>query len=227
MSRFAKPNEYSLPANDIPEWVRLRLHPWIAGFIGMSQEQANLRVAERWSTIERPSLQALRDTLSHFSVEAIIDCKDGGMIRAFRATDEKVIIGDFWYMPAPLGSEEIVSRLVPSHTQSNDSLREFLVYFGGLAEDTAVAGNFVYRDPWPLFIDSWDGAIEGFDEWMGSLMLFHARNGCFVLVRNDGKVAWWIFQECRVEVIADNFDEFILQFAKHREASWPFDPYGR
>ena len=80
--------------------------------------------------------------------------------------------------------------------------------------------------PWPLFTDSWEGTIRGFDAWKDSLMLYHARNGCHLLVRRDGKVAWWIMQERRVEVIADDFDEFVLQFNEHRKISYPFDPYG-
>jgi hypothetical protein len=227
MSHFREPKEYRLPANDVPQEVRQRLHPWIAGFIGLTPEQANRRVAERWSSIERPSLRALRETLIQFSVEAIVDYEEGGMIRTFRATKEEVGCGDSWYLTAPLSRQELTRRLAASCLQANDSLREFLTYFAGLAEDTTTAGSFVYSNPpWPLFTDSWDGTIDGFDAWKDSLMLYHARNGCYVLVRTDGKVAWWMMQEHRVKLIAEDFDEFILQFNEHRKISWPFDPYG-
>ena len=149
------------------------------------------------------------------------------MIRAFRPTTKEVGCGDFWYLPAPLDAEEITRKLVTCGLQTNDALREFLIYFSGLAEDTTTAGHFVYgSSPWPLFTDSWEGSIEGFDEWKDSLMLYHARNGCHVLVRRDGKVSWWVMQEHTVEPIAMNFDEFVLQFNEHRKISWPFDPYG-
>ncbi len=227
MSHYREPTEYRLPANDIPAEVRKRLHPWIAGFIGLTPEAASLRVAERWASIQRPSLRALRETLSQFKVEAIVDYGEGGRIRAFRPTDEEVGCGDFWYLPAPLSADEITERLSPSGLQGNDALHEFLVYYAGLSEDTTTAGHFMHDEPpWPLFSDSWDDSIEGFDEWKDSLMLYHARNGCHILVRRDGKVAWWIMQEGVVEHIADDFDSFIGQFNEHRKISWPYDPYG-
>lgn len=221
-----QPNEYLL-GDDIPDEVRSKLHPWVAGFIGLSPDEANERLKERWSTIERPSLKALRETLSKFDVRAIVDYKDGGMIYAHRSGSEDEGIGDFFYLPASLAPEEIQRRLAPSKLDGNETLRDFLFYFGGLAEDTTTAGQFVYSDPpWPLFTDSWDGEIEGFDEWENSLMLYYARNGCYILVRPDGKVAWWVMQERVVTVVADDFDGFILKFNEHRKISWPYDPYG-
>ena len=116
---------------------------------------------------------------------------------------------------------------MPSGLEGNDELREFLIHFAGLAEDTDIAGNFVYLDdPWPIFTEAWDEDIEGIDEWKGSLILFHARNGCSLLVRKDGQVAWWIVQEGRIERVAKTFNEFVKAFDKHRKLSWPFDPYG-
>ena len=221
-----EPDEYPLDG-DIPDHVRAKLDPWIAGFIGLTTAEANERLAERWSSIERPSLKALRDTLSKFEVRAIVDYEEGGLIYAYRPGSKDEGIGDFFYLPAPLNPEEIQKRLEPSKLQGNDALREFLFYFGGLAEDTATAGQFVYSDPpWPLFTDSWDGEIKGFEEWENALMLYHARNGCFILVRPDGKVAWWVMQEGIVETEAEDFDDFILKFNEHRKISWPYDPYG-
>lgn len=227
MSPYQEPTEYRLPANDISADVRERLHPWIVGFVGLTSEAAERRLAERWKSIERPSLRALRDTLSQFQIEAIVSYGEGGMIRAFRPTNDEVGCGDFWYLPPPLDADEISKKLLPSGLQGNQALHEFLEAFAGLAEDTTTAGHFVHDDPsWPLFTDSWDGLIEGFDDWKDSLMLYHARNGCHILIRRDGKVAWWIMQEHRVEQIADDFDAFIGQFNEHRKISWPYDPYG-
>lgn len=226
-SDYREPREYRLPANDIPPETRKRLHPWIAGFIGLSPEEADRRVAARWSSIQRPSLIALRETLTRFSVDAIIDYGKGGRIRAFRSTTKEIGCGDFWYLPAPLDAGEVKSKLTPAGLEENEALQEFLIHFSGLAEDTTMAGDFVYSDsPWPLFTDSWDGSIEGFDDWKDSLMLYHARNGCHVLVRKDGRVAWWVMQEHFVDPLAKDIDEFVLQFTDHRKISWPYDPYG-
>ncbi len=227
MSSYHEPTEYRLPANDIPAKLRQRLHPWIAGFIGLTPEDATRRIAHRWDSIQRPSLRSLRETLSQFRVEAIVDYGEGGRIRAFRPTEEELGCGDFWYLPPPLDSDGITTRLTPAGLQGHAALHEFMIHFSGLSEDTTTAGHFMYDDPpWPLFTDSWDGEIEGFDAWEGSLMLYHARNGCHVLMRKDGRVAWWIMQEGRVEPLAEDFDSFISQFNEHRKISWPYDPYG-
>jgi hypothetical protein len=226
-SMFPKdPVEYPLDS-DVPAEVRSRLSPWIAGFIGLTSAQANERLQERWSPIKRPSLQALRETLSKFEVKAIVDHGDGGMIYAFRPGSNEEEIGDIFFLPAPLEPDEIRRRLKPSGLDENEALRDFLHYFGGLAEDTTTAGHFVYGDPpWPLFTDSGDGEIEGFEDWKNALMLYHARNGCFILVRPDGKVAWWVMQEGKIATEAENFDEFVMKFNEHRKISWPYDPYG-
>lgn len=38
MPRIERPTGYRLPANDIPIDARERLHPWIAGFVGLTPE---------------------------------------------------------------------------------------------------------------------------------------------------------------------------------------------
>ena len=57
-------------------------------------------------------------------------------------------------------------------------------------------------------------------------MLYHALNGCHLLVRADGQVAWWVMQEWLVGHVATNFDDWVYQFAEHRKLARPFDPYG-
>ena len=149
------------------------------------------------------------------------------MIYAYRSGSDEDEIGNSYYLPAPLDPDEIRRRLEPAKLDANEALREFLHHFGGLAEDTESAGHFVYsRPPWTLFTDSWNDEIEGFDDWKNALMLYHARNGCFVLVRSDGKVGWWVMQERLVATEAENFDEFVLKFNEHRKIAWPYDPYG-
>jgi len=223
----AQPKSFALPATDIPDDVRKSLHPWIAGFMGLTPAEATKRLHERWATISRPSLLALRETLSKFEVRAIVDHEVGGMIYAVRPDSDDGIVGNSFYLPAPIDPDELASRLDSVSLSNDAAVREFMTYFAGLAEDTAIAGNFVYLDsPWPRFTDSWDGSIKGFDEWENSLMFYYARNGCHVLVHPSGKVAWWVMQEHLVEETAVDFDEFVIQFSEHRKIAWPYDPYG-
>jgi hypothetical protein len=218
---------YSLPAEDIPPDVRERLHPWIAGFIGLSPAEATQRLHARWASIERPSLVALRKTLSEFEVLAIVDCPNGGMIYAERPDADVDLIGNSFLLPAAIDADELSARLEAVSLSQNDSVREFLAHFAGLSEQADEAGNFVYLEsPWPNFTDSWNESIVGFDEWKDSLMIYNALNGCHVLVRPDGKVGWWVMQERLVQEESQTFDEFIGTFNKHRKIAWPFDPYG-
>lgn len=218
---------YKLPATDIPEEVQAKLHPWIAGFRGLSPAEATTRLHERWASIQRPSLLDLRDTLSEFEVRAIVDDGAGGMIYAVRPKSDENIVGNSFYLPAALVDSELTKRLKQVELEDNAAVKEFMTYFAGLAENSVACGNFVYGEtPWPTFTDSWDGSIEAFDEWKSSLMIYVALNGCHVLVHPSGKVAWWMMQEHRVAKCANDFDEFIMQFSKHRKIAWPFDPYG-
>ncbi|HBE70908.1 MAG TPA: hypothetical protein DDW52_22410 [Planctomycetaceae bacterium] len=73
-----QPTAYALPAEDIPSDVRETLHPWISGFIGLSTADATRRLHERWASINHPSLQELRKTLSDFEVRSVVDFGDGG-----------------------------------------------------------------------------------------------------------------------------------------------------
>jgi hypothetical protein len=220
------PVSYELPARDVPESVRARLHPWIAGFIGLTPAEATRRLHQRWEKIERPSLVSLRKTLSGFEVRAIVDGGDSGKIQAVRPGSDEGIIGNSFYLPGPMEEAELVSRLESVGLAANRSVFEFMTHFAGLAEDAQVAGSFLYREsPWPTFVDSWEGSIQGFDEWKNSVFIYIARNGCCVLVHRSGKVGWWIAQERRTVEAAANFDEFVEQFSKHRELEEPFDPY--
>ncbi len=225
--RPAQPKTYLLPATDIPNDVRESLHPWIAGFIGLTPAEATKRLHERWENIRRPSLLALRETLSKFEVRAIVDYEVGGVIYAVRPNTDDGTIGNSFYLPAPIDPDTLESRLASVSLADNAAVREFMVHFAGLAEDTTTAGQFVYLEsPWPTFTDSWGGSIEGFDEWENSLILYYARNGCRVLVHPKGMVAWWVMQEHLVDQQAENFDEFVTQFNEHRKLAWPYDPYG-
>ncbi|MCW1925555.1 hypothetical protein OKA05_23555 [Luteolibacter arcticus] len=228
---YSNTSDFPLPAEKLPDDVKAQLDPWVAGFVGLSREQAGQRLRDRWNRIERPSLLALRDTLLKFEVQGISKTHSGYAIEAYRPGSEDPGIGDYWYLSGPMDHAEISKRLAPFGLEGNEALRDFLYYFGGLGEDTETAGHFVSaaRD-WAVFENTPDSFIDlrttkGFDEWKGALMLFHARNGCHILVRRDGTVGWWVMQEATVTTEAVDFDGFIRMFNKHRQISWPFDPY--
>ncbi|MCU0712153.1 MAG: hypothetical protein MUC43_08845 [Pirellula sp.] len=221
-----QPTTYSLPAADIPDDVRKSLHPWIAGYIGLTPAEATKRLHDRWKNINRPSLVSLRDTLSEFDVSGIVDDKAGGLIYAVRRNAKDDYVGNSFYLPAPIELDTLELKLSSVSLGDNEAVREFLINFAGLAEDSTTAGHFVYLDsPWPTFTDSWDGKIRGFEEWENSLMLYSARNGCQLLLRRDGQVAWWMYQEHLVRQQADDFDKWINQFSEHRKLVLPYDPY--
>jgi len=223
-------SDYPLPASDIPPEVRSQLDPWVAGFIGLSGEQANERVRERWSEIEWPSLMALRDTLLKFEVQGISKTHSGFAIKAHRPGSDDPGIGDYWYLAGPMDRGEITRRLTPFGLEENEALRDFLFFFGGLAEDTKMSGHFVSgAEDWWVFDDSegWGvdpQATDGYYDWEGSLRLFFARDGCQILVDRDGAAGWWI-PEGTVTTETTSFDGFIRMFNKHRRSSRPFDPY--
>ncbi|WP_146400109.1 hypothetical protein [Pseudobythopirellula maris] len=152
------------------------------------------------------------------------------MIKAIRPDADDEAVGNCFYLPAPLDSEVLNSRLSSVSLSENQALQEFMRHFAGLSEDTTVAGHFVYSEsPWPVFDDRWIEPIddeEEFEEWKGSLMLFHARNGCHVLMHPSGRVAWWVMQEASIDAIAGSFEDFVSRFNDHRKLASPYDPYG-
>jgi hypothetical protein len=149
------------------------------------------------------------------------------LIYAVRPNAKDEIVGNSFYLPAPIEPDTLESRLASVSLADNAAMREFMCFFAGLAEDTTTAGQVIYLDsPWPTFTESWGGHVKGFDDWKDSLMFYCARNGCHLLVRTDGKVAWWIMQEHFVAEQADNFDEWVYQFSEHRKLAYPYDPYG-
>ncbi len=228
MTSYGPPEhaEFPLPAIDIPDEFRERLHPWIAGFIGLTPPEANERLAERWGSIERPTLKALRETFSKFNVEAIVDQEPGGLIYATRPGVGDMI-GDSFLLPGPMERSAISQYLEPAGLDRNVAVCEFLSHFGGWAEDTNGCGQFVYGDPpWRRMTDSWNGSIQSFDEWENALLLFYDRGGSVLLVRKDGKVGWWVAAESLIRPEAEDFDEFLLKFNAHRQNAWPYDPYG-
>jgi hypothetical protein len=199
----------------------------VAGFIGLDPMEATKRLHERWAKITRPSLIGLRATLLEFEVRAVVEFRDGGLIYAERPNSDIDMIGNSFYIPAPIDANVLDTRLKSVSLSGNVAVRDFMMHFAGLAETTFLGGNVVYLDsPWPTFTDSLGFTVEGFDEWKGAPVVFAATNGCDLLVHPTGKVALWVMQEHLIGDVASTFDEFVLQFNEHRKLAWPFDPYG-
>ena len=225
-----RPKSYTLSGAELPAKTRQSWHPWIQKFVGLEPAEATRCLHDRWASIDRESLRALRETLSEFEVREVIDFGDGGLIRAVRTTTNDESVGNCFYLPGPLEADVLNARLSSVSLSENVALQEFMSHFAGLAEDTRVAGHFVYSEsPWPVFDERLRDYVddeEVFEAWMGSLMLYHARNGCQVLVHPTGRVAWWVMQEASINEIAESFDDFLFLFNEHRKHSLPFDPYG-
>jgi len=218
---------HQLPATKLTVEQRAKMPPWIAGFVGLNSQEATQRLHDRWAPIQRPVLRDLRETLSKFEVQAVVEVGSQWFIFACRPNANVHITGNMYYLPAPIDAQKLETRLTSVGLEKNDALREFMTYFGGLEEYPTAGGCFVSGDePWETFTDSWNGTIQGFEEWQNSLFLFQALNGCNVMVHRDGRVAWWLMQEHRVVQPWANFDAFVVDFNEHRKIAWPFDPYG-
>jgi hypothetical protein len=223
--------DYPLPALDVPEEFRRRLHPWIAGFIGLSPEEANQRVVERWKDLRQPSFRKLATVLSEFRVSAITDAQDGGSIHAERPGPD----GGYkqsWYLPGPLPPDVLRQQLAARGLERDLGVSEFLHAFAGLAEAAGGgAGAFPYEgETWMTF---GEGILRFRDDetgqgahWTGALVLFYSANGCFVLVKQDRPVAWWVVQEGRIQPIAPTVEAFAEHFVDYKELNFPYDPYG-
>jgi hypothetical protein len=114
----------------------------------------------------------------------------------------------------------------------SDSFVEFNCVFAGLREsEPNLAGGFLLVDEWKTFRDRL-GKYASYREpaqlkkWGDSVVVFHARNGNHVLMNPDGKLAWDVMQEQRVDEKWKSFDEFIEHYADYLDYNWPFDSYG-
>lgn len=137
-----------------------------------------------------------------------------------------------FYLRPPADSRSIHKRVSEFHLPSRGSLKQFLRFFSGLREsEPGVSGDFPGVLAWQTFEESLGEYTtacpdQEIDPWRKSVVIFNARNGNRVLMRQDGRLAWDVKQEQRVDERWTNFDEFIAHYADYLEYDWPFDSYG-
>ena len=226
---WKEPKVYLAKSQEVPTELKPQLSEWVKSFIDLSEFDARAMLSQRWQNIQNPELKELASVLCDFSLAGISEYEEGGSVR-FSKGDDKNSLADQFFIPSPLDVNLIDSKLISSGMSNVEGLKEFLICFGGLAEAIDCAGSFRYSEEWPRWGgDSnvgnygfpWPTDTEGFDDWVGSLMFYYAANGCQILVRPDGAVAWHIVQEQRIHQIATTFLEFVSQYVEH----WKLDGF--
>ncbi len=148
-----------------------------------------------------------------------------GHYRGTRPETEDDWSWDLWLPPPidPIEAGRIAERIV---LPDPASILAFAVAFDGLRESPPrLAGSFVPFREWRTIRE------DGFDEpflagWTAALVLFEARNSDRVLLHPDGRLAWMVFAEHRMDERWAAFEDFIRDYADHLEYRWPFDSYG-
>ena len=222
---WKEPEVYRAESREVPQSLKSKLSSWVEGFIDKSEADARLLLCQRWESIQHQELKSLASVLSEFSLAGISEFEEGGSAKFAKDDDQ-------FFIPSPLPSEVIDSKLDVAGLSNVRGLRDFLVHFGGLAEAIDCAGSFRYSEEWPIWGGDpnvgnygfpWNENTQGFQDWVGSLMFYHAVNGCQVLVRQDGEVAWNVMQERRIVKIASSLLEFVSQYVEH----WKLDGFHR
>jgi len=216
-------------SQEVPATLKPQLSEWVKSFINLSESEARSLLVQRWQGLQHAELKELAAVLSEFSLAGISEYEEGGSVRFTMCGDVGSHVNQF-FLPSPLDTYLIDSRLVSAGLSNIEGLRDFLICFGGLAEAIDRAGSFRYSEEWPIWGGEpnlgnygfpWSTDTEGFDDWVGSLMFYNAANGCQLLVRPDGAVAWNVMQEHRIDSIASTFLEFVGQYVEH----WKLDGY--
>ncbi|MEM8671009.1 MAG: hypothetical protein AAGG48_26000 [Planctomycetota bacterium] len=201
------------------------IDPWALGFLGLAVSDANHRLRQRWSGIELEPLQGLADVLSRFDVNGIELNIELSLVSAVRSGGNEELIGDVFYIPPMLSEEQHRNLILESGLDCDPLLSEFFRLFGGLRELTGL-GKFIYdENPWPRFRKSPKFRSED-GKWDGSHILFYSVDGNVLIRRDDGVIGWTVGVEGIISEFAEGSEEFVDQFAEHRQAAWPFDPYG-
>ncbi|WP_425617643.1 hypothetical protein NA78x_001324 [Anatilimnocola sp. NA78] len=220
--------EYVLPADELPADVNAALDPWISQLRGKQPADVKKMLVERWSTIQNPVLQELRDRLLEFQPTSVVVRQGQGWLR-LQTPSADPGIGDSWYVPAPISVATLSEKLKKVGLRDNAVLTEFAEHFSGLRESMPdTAGSFLEGSEWYTFpLPGYElHEIRGAKDWQGSLILFHALNGNAVLLHPDGHCGWWHFPDHETEQRYPDLESFIRAFTQFsRVYSWPFDGY--
>lgn len=217
---------YALPATSIPSAELQKLPRWTRRFIGADLHAARSLLDDRWSTIHEPAVARIRDRLLRLQPGAIVIGAKRGWLRLDDPEIETANFGASRYLEAPLPPQIIGGELERLGLSDNAILREFLGCFSGLSEHPSVAGDFVFRAPWPKVSDAGIDDLEGYHEWKDSLCLYHASNGDQVVVHASGRTDWWIYPERRIEERWTDVGAFLDFVAGSLDWRQPLDSYG-
>ncbi|HEY4262366.1 MAG TPA: SMI1/KNR4 family protein [Schlesneria sp.] len=182
----------------------------------------------RFAEIEPPELKALADQLKSYKPVSIVVQESRCWIRLDSAHKSE-IVGASAFVPVTPDAARIRSNLIANGFEVNSLFTSFMLQFAGLAEDFSSSGGFIREDEkWETLSEDWhQEVIDNYEDWRGSLMIYHARNGDQVLLHRDGQVGWWVFAEGHVERDFESFADFLASYISHRaNVAWPLDSYG-
>jgi hypothetical protein len=204
---------------DLPEWMRQIATTDIDGIRRL--------LNERWATTVRAELFPLREQLLSYAPASIVVCEHWSWLRLKSEFDEE-IIGSSAYLPSPAETSELARRLEEFNIPADTLFSNFLQNFAGLAEDFMAAGGFIdLTEEWETFSGSEYEDAENYEDWKGSLLIYHSRGGDGLLLRPDGHIGWWVIDQWRVTSDFDSLSAFVRFYVDYRDAEpWPLDSYG-
>jgi hypothetical protein len=217
--------EYFLPHPIIaPEH---QLHPWLQSIAQAGADALREPVADRFSGLGCTPLLALQEQIISYTPYSIIVRETQQwlhLVSTHGETEQTHVL-----LPPSPSITELRKHLDSVPFDPGPTFSSFMRYFTGLREHFSIAGNFVEEDEeWMYLTQDWQcQIIRNFDEWRGSLLIFHAANSDQLLLHPDGHLGWWLYGVGEVERRFDSFDHFVQSYVEYRRASpWPFDAYG-
>lgn len=228
-----------LPSDRMPPGnIRKSLDPWFLPFLSLGAEEVSSRLAREWKGLKNP-LAKLRDHLLPARNAALTGRKGEAFLEICRgipfSANGDVPENERWmsmYLRPPQPREKVLQRIKELNLPRTKSFIDFHRVFSGLRDsEPGSAGGFERVEDWRTFRDDLgkyakDREPEDLRKWGDAVVLFHARDGSHVLMSSDGRLAWDVMQENRVDEKWRTFDEFIEHFADYLGYNWPFDSYG-
>lgn len=82
--------------------------------------------------------------------------------------------------------------------------------FAGLTELSWQFGGFLRLDDWGRCEDCFAESLnDAASEWKDSWVFYCAPNGDYLLLKNDGRVAWLLHETGQTKIVAECFREFV------------------
>lgn len=217
--------EYFLPQPKIA--VDHTLHPWMQSIARSAPEAVADVVAARFKCVEVPVLKPLCKQLLRYTAESILVRGDQQWLH-FASPHQKheqshVLI------PPPVEPSTLQEQQRSCSSALPPSFLSFMEHFAGIREHYSTAGHFIDEaEEWTYLTEDWQREIiDNFDDWTGSLLIFHSSSGDHLLLHPDGHLGWWLYGEGKVEMRFPSFDDFLKFYVQYREKSaWPLDAYG-